>query len=122
MNGNQFQVASFFDVFTELSLDGGNTWTPSLGPTQLVYKNAPTFQSTLADISNSLQLGLIDSLGIARSLSEKIHAAQNVTNPARDNILNAFENEVNAQAGKHIVGGAPFVLRVDADSLRNQTP
>jgi hypothetical protein len=26
--GGQFQVSSFFDVFTELSLDGGQTWTP----------------------------------------------------------------------------------------------
>ena len=24
-----FQISSFFDVFTELSLDGGTTWTPS---------------------------------------------------------------------------------------------
>jgi hypothetical protein len=28
-----FQISSFFDVFTDLSLDGGTTWTPSSGQT-----------------------------------------------------------------------------------------
>ncbi len=39
--GGNFRVDSFFDVFTELSLDGGATWTPGgqsthiqIGPTQ----------------------------------------------------------------------------------------
>jgi len=31
IGGGQFQISSFFDVFTELSLDGGQTWTPSTG-------------------------------------------------------------------------------------------
>jgi hypothetical protein len=31
LGGGQFQVSSFFDVFTEISLDGGNTWTPNDG-------------------------------------------------------------------------------------------
>jgi len=30
IGGGQFQISSFFDVFTELSLDGGQTRTPSL--------------------------------------------------------------------------------------------
>lgn len=29
LGGGEFQVDSFFDVFTELSLDGGQTWIPS---------------------------------------------------------------------------------------------
>ena len=29
--GGNFQIDSFFDIFTELSLDGGATWTPSNG-------------------------------------------------------------------------------------------
>ncbi len=32
---NTYQVDSFFDVFTELSLDGGTTWLPSIGSTHL---------------------------------------------------------------------------------------
>jgi hypothetical protein len=31
-----FQISSFFDVFTELSLDGGASWTPATGPVHLV--------------------------------------------------------------------------------------
>jgi hypothetical protein len=35
-NGNgTFHIDSFFDVFTELSLDGGNTWIPSDGTTHV---------------------------------------------------------------------------------------
>lgn len=30
-----FQVDSFFDVFTELSIDGGQSWIPSNGPSRL---------------------------------------------------------------------------------------
>jgi len=29
MGGGQYQIDSFFDVFTELSLDGGANWTPT---------------------------------------------------------------------------------------------
>ena len=29
--GGNFRIDSFFDVFTELSLDGGQSWTPSNG-------------------------------------------------------------------------------------------
>jgi hypothetical protein len=28
-SGNGYQISSFFDVFTELSLDGGTSWTPA---------------------------------------------------------------------------------------------
>jgi Peptidase_C39 like family len=76
-----------------------------------------TFQSTLADISNSLSLGLIDNPGNANSLFQKIEAAQNDRQPARSNILNAFINEVKALSGKHITGAAVPVLLQDANSL-----
>jgi len=76
-----------------------------------------SFQTTLDDISNCVQLGLIDNAGIANSLSTKILAAQKSVGASRDKILNAFEKEVNAQAGKHITGVAPDVLLQDADSL-----
>ena len=29
LGGGQFRIDSFFDVFTELSVDGGQTWLPS---------------------------------------------------------------------------------------------
>ncbi len=79
-----------------------------------------SFASTLADINNALQLGLIDNSGIANSLSQKISAAQKATGSTRTNILNAFKNEVNAQAGKHVTGVAVEVFLQDATSLISQ--
>jgi hypothetical protein len=38
---NNFIVASFFDIFTELSLDGGQTWSPALGVTHMVGAPVP---------------------------------------------------------------------------------
>ena len=32
LGGGLYKIDSFFDVFTELSIDGGATWTPSVGP------------------------------------------------------------------------------------------
>ncbi len=79
-----------------------------------------TFEGTLSDITNSLQLGLIDNSGVANSLSQKIGAAQKATGSTRTNILNAFKNEVNAQAGKHVTGVAVEVFLQDATSLISQ--
>src|SRR6185437_15344495 len=62
---------------------------------------AATISSTLADINNSLQLGLIDNHGVANSLAQKIEAAQGATGNTRNNILKAFINEVKAQSGNH---------------------
>ncbi len=85
-----------------------------------------SFDGTLADINSSFQLGLIDNEGIANSLSSKIHAAaaaaaRGQTQTKRD-ILGAFENEVNAQAGRHLFGTALQILLEDADSLLSQNP
>jgi hypothetical protein len=96
-------------------------YNPSPGSSLNIVRVA-TFQTTLADISNSLQLGLIDNGGIANSLSQKIEAAQNAGGPARNNILNALKNEVNAQMGKHITFFAAQVLLQDADSLLTRNP
>ena len=79
-----------------------------------------TFSSALADVSNALGLGLIDNQGIATSLYQKLQAAQSASNPARNNILNAFINQVGAQSGKHITGVAPQVFINDANSLMSQ--
>lgn len=32
MPSGTFQASSFFDIFTEISLDGGSTWSPATGP------------------------------------------------------------------------------------------
>ena len=43
--GGLYQINSFFDIFTDLSTDSGNTWTPSTSPTHLVLvdPNNPNF-------------------------------------------------------------------------------
>ncbi len=42
MGGGQFRIDSFFDVFTELSIDGGNSWVPSTnGSAHLNISPAP---------------------------------------------------------------------------------
>jgi hypothetical protein len=79
------------------------------------------FQTALDDISNMLQLRLVDNRGIANSLSQKINAAASAAaqgdSLTASNILKAFQAEVNAQSGKHIIGVAPQVLLQDATSL-----
>jgi hypothetical protein len=93
------------------------------GSTTMVSRIA-SFESTLADINNSVLVGLIDNGGIANSLTSKIEGAQSAANAGQNqtavNILNAFGNELNAQAGKHINGIAPQVLQEDVNSLISQ--
>jgi hypothetical protein len=43
LGGGLFQISSFFDVFTELSLDGGQTWIPdSGGPERMTLVPEPS--------------------------------------------------------------------------------
>jgi hypothetical protein len=99
------------------------SYNPTAGTPQHVTFLA-TFQSTLADIANSLALGLIDNRGIANALSTKISAASAAAGSGNSNtaknILNAFINQVNAQSSEHINGIAPQVLLTDANSLLGQ--
>ncbi len=37
-NGSGYTIDSFFDIFTEISFDGGSSWIPSNGPTHLVQE------------------------------------------------------------------------------------
>jgi hypothetical protein len=41
IGGGNFRIDSFFDVFTELSLDNGATWIPSTGSTRLSVSSVP---------------------------------------------------------------------------------
>ena len=36
-----YQIDSFFDIWTEISLDGGQTWSPVLDPTHLELEASP---------------------------------------------------------------------------------
>jgi MYXO-CTERM domain-containing protein len=41
LGGGLYRIDSFFDVFTELSIDGGQNWIPSQGPTHVDLTNTP---------------------------------------------------------------------------------
>jgi hypothetical protein len=93
------------------------------GSTSTVERLA-SFESTLADITNSGQLGLIDNNGVATSLAAKIRAAadaaQRGKNATSANVLHAFSDEVRAQSGKHVTAFCADVLLSDSDSLARQ--
>jgi hypothetical protein len=97
----------------------------SLPGTSVSVSRVATFTTTLADITNSLSLSLIDNAGIANALSSQIQAAQAASSrgdrQTAINVLNAFQNLVSAQAGKHITGVTPQVLLEDAGSLIGQS-
>jgi len=42
IGGGLYHIDSFFDVFTELSLDGGQTWIPSTGPVYVTLVPEPS--------------------------------------------------------------------------------
>jgi HYR domain len=44
-----FLISSFFDIFTEISLDGGQTWHRSLNPTHVEFRSNPPEQPESSD-------------------------------------------------------------------------
>jgi hypothetical protein len=93
------------------------------GSTSTVTKVA-TFQSTLNDISTSLQLGLITNAGIATALSAQINAASSAASRGNEAMavadVNSFISLVNAQTNRMITGIAPAILLADGQSLLDQ--
>jgi hypothetical protein len=57
--GGLFRIDSFFDVFTELSLDGGNNWVASVDKTRVDLGNTPLPAAWLLFVSALGALGLL---------------------------------------------------------------
>lgn len=57
IGGGLFQINSFFDIFTELSLDGGQTWLPSAGATHMDLTNDVPEPSTWLLFGSALAIG-----------------------------------------------------------------
>ena len=68
VGGGNFRIHSFFDVFTELSLDNGNTWIPQAnGPTHVELGPVPEPTTMIAGALMLIPFGL----GALRSLRAK---------------------------------------------------
>jgi len=93
------------------------------GAVPTVVRSA-TYETTLSDIANAMQLGLIDNITLAKSLARLVHAAARETQESDDarEALHAFKRQVIVQSGKHITGVAAQVLLEDANSLLSQLP
>jgi len=67
-SGSNFMISSFFDIFVDLSLDGGNTWMPtsSAGDMELhidpanppTFMVQPAYHGTTASFTIATQVGL----------------------------------------------------------------
>jgi hypothetical protein len=76
-----YRISSFFDIFTEVSLDGGNTWSPASAPGYMELHIDPGVPPTTL-LSPMLQagrfsVGLQSQLGLAYVLQYK----DNITDP-----------------------------------------
>jgi hypothetical protein len=58
LGNGQFRISSFFDVFTDLSLDGGQTWIPSDTAGHVVLVDVPEPSAALLLLSGAALLAL----------------------------------------------------------------
>ena len=122
------------DGTTQAATVTGVTNTGATSSYQLSFSPAPgasssvtlmaTFQSTLADISNSFKSGLINSRDVALLLSAAIQVAANAETAKNGKVakatLEAFELVVRRAPSKQISSVAAQILLADAQSLINQ--
>lgn len=80
--------------------------SPALAQAEVCPNHETTVQALSQCVQHASEQGVIDNPGITKSLLAKLDAAQAAVDQGRPavaiNILEAFANEVQAQAGKHI--------------------
>jgi len=77
LDDGQWQVDSFFDVFTELSIDGGQTWVPAEAPIRIVVTPARVGRFDVVVEGNSRQWNLLNpQLSIGDAWSEPLTGRQ----------------------------------------------
>jgi len=77
LDDGQWQVDSFFDVFTELSIDGGQTWAPAEAPIRIVVTPARVGRFDVVVEGNSRQWNLLNpQLSIGDAWSEPLTGRQ----------------------------------------------
>jgi hypothetical protein len=75
IGGGNFQIDSFFDVYTELSVDGGATWTPSATPVHVTLQpNHPNAIPTVSQWGLIIFTLLLLSVGTAFILRQRTPA------------------------------------------------
>ena len=89
---------------------------------QFVIAEAVSIQSLQSDILSAVGTGQIDSKGVASSLLSKLNGVESAMEQGNAktalNRLNAFENHLKAQSGKHIDRDFADLLVVDVQLLR----
>jgi hypothetical protein len=96
-------------LFALVAFVGFNLFAPGIARAQTTDNcvHAPTIDSLQTCVQDTASQGFIDNQGVTNSLLAKLHAAQAALNRNQTSVaindLEAFINEVQAQAGKHIV-------------------
>ncbi len=96
----------------------------NLTQASVTFRLVATSSSLRATIALLLASGQVDNQGVTRDLLSKVNAAEAAAargdSKAAMNILDAFVNQVKAQAGKHISKPAASLLITDASYVRGQ--
>jgi hypothetical protein len=68
LGGGLYRIDSFFDIFTELSVDGGSTWMPATSSVRMDLKMVPEPSSAALLLLGMVGLRVISRHPIARRM------------------------------------------------------
>jgi hypothetical protein len=125
MSDGKFQVSSFFDIFTEISLDGGATWSPATKPTHFELTTAtPSPRPVITSISPSTgPVGTIITItgsGFSTVASENLVTLGDNTPIIKGSALTELK-VVLTQPISPLTGGT-FPVSVNVGGLSNLPP